>query len=59
MAWPPFFEASAVIDGDTVVVSSEAVANPVAVRFAWHTAAEPNLVNGAGLPAGAFRTYPQ
>ena len=29
------------------------------VRFAWHTAAEPNLVNGAGLPAGAFRTHPR
>ena len=53
-----FVEASAVIDGETVVVSSDAVPNPVAVRFAWHTAAEPNLVNGAGLPAGAFRTHP-
>ena len=53
-----FVEASAVIDGDTVVVSSEAVTNPMAVRFAWHTAAEPNLANGAGLPAGAFRTHP-
>ena len=53
-----FIEASAVVDGDTVVVSSEAVTNPMAVRFAWHTTAEPNLVNGAGLPAGAFRTHP-
>ena len=52
-----FVEASATIDGETVVVSSEAVLHPVAVRFAWHTAAEPNLVNGAGLPAGAFRTH--
>ena len=52
-----FVEASAVIDGETVVVSSEAVPNPAAVRFAWHTVAEPNLVNGAGLPAGAFRTH--
>ena len=53
-----FVEASAVIDGETVVVSSDAVSDPVAVRFAWHTTAEPNLVNGAGLPAGAFRTHP-
>ena len=53
-----FIEASAVVDGDTVVVSSEAVTNPMAVRFAWHTTAEPNLMNGAGLPAGAFRTHP-
>ena len=51
-----FVEASAVIDGETVVVSSDAVSDPAAARFAWHTAAEPNLVNGAGLPAGAFKT---
>ena len=42
-----FIEASAVVDGDTVVVSSEAVTNPMAVRFAWHTTAEPNLMNGS------------
>ena len=52
-----YVEASAVIEGDTVVVSSEAVDEPVSARFAWHTRAEPNLVNGAGLPAGAFRTH--
>ena len=28
---------------------------PVAVRFAWHKLAEPNLVNAAGLPAAPFR----
>jgi sialate O-acetylesterase len=47
----------AVIDGDTVVVSSAAVAAPVAVRYAW--ADEPegaNLYNKAGLPASTFRT---
>jgi len=27
----------------------------VAVRFAWDMLAEPNLMNSAGLPAGAFR----
>jgi sialate O-acetylesterase len=50
-------EATAVIDGDTVVVSSPSVAAPVAVRYAW--AANPegcNLVNKAGLPASPFRT---
>jgi sialate O-acetylesterase len=25
------------------------------MRFAWSQIAEPNLMNGAGLPAGAFR----
>ena len=30
-----FVEAQATIDGDTIVVSSETVENPVAVRFGW------------------------
>lgn len=51
-----FVPAKAEIDGDTVVVSSDAVKQPVAVRFAWLQTAEPNLVNGAGLPTSAFRT---
>ena len=53
-----FFEANATIDGDTVVVSSDAIANPVAVRFGWHQSAEPNFVNKEGLPASPFRTHP-
>ena len=51
-----FVEAKAEIVGDTVVVRSDAVSNPVAVRFGWHETAEPNLGNGAGLPASPFRT---
>jgi sialate O-acetylesterase len=51
-----FVEAKAEIDGDTVVVSAEAVAKPVAVRFGWHQEAEPNLSNREGLPASPFRT---
>ncbi len=51
-----FVEATAEIDGETVVVSAEAVAKPVAVRFGWHQEAEPNLSNKAGLPASPFRT---
>ena len=42
---------------NTVKVSSDAVPEPVAVRYAW--AANPkgsNLVNSAGLPASLFRT---
>ena len=47
----------AVIDGETVLVSSEKVPNPVAVRYAWASNPEgANLVNGAGLPASLFRT---
>ena len=51
-----FVEAKAEIDGQTVVVHADAVANPVAVRFGWHQEAEPNLSNKAGLPASPFRT---
>ena len=51
-----FVEAEAMIDGDTVVVSSDALENPVAVRFGWHQSAEPNFVNKEGLPASPFRT---
>ena len=53
-----FVEAKAMIDDDTVVVSSDTVANPVAVRFGWHQSAEPNFVNKEGLPASPFRTHP-
>jgi len=51
-----FVEATAVIDNDTIVVSSEKVKDPVAVRFAWSNAAVPNLFNAEGLPASSFRT---
>ncbi len=53
-----FVAAKATIAGDTVVVTAEGVAKPVAVRFGWHQRAEPNLANGAGLPASPFRTDP-
>jgi sialate O-acetylesterase len=48
--------AEATIDGETVVVSSDEVAKPVAVRYAWANNPECNLVNEAGLPASPFRT---
>ena len=51
-----FFPAYAGIEGNKVVVFSPAVKKPVAVRFAFSNKAEPNLFNGAGLPASAFRT---
>jgi sialate O-acetylesterase len=52
-----FVPAKAEIDGDTVLVSSDEIKEPVAVRFAWSEEAQPNLVNGAGLPASPFRTH--
>lgn len=51
-----FVDAVATIDGDSIVVSAESVAKPVAVRFGWNEVAEPNLMNKEGLPASSFRT---
>ncbi len=51
-----FVPAVAKIEGDTVVVTAAGVTAPVAVRFGWHQLAEPNLANGAGLPASPFRS---
>ncbi|MEI6947819.1 sialate O-acetylesterase [Paraflavisolibacter sp. H34] len=51
-----FVAANAVISGNTVVLSSPEVAQPVTARFAWTETAQPNLVNAAGLPAVPFRT---
>ncbi|MDA3799794.1 MAG: 9-O-acetylesterase [Kiritimatiellae bacterium] len=52
-----FVWADAVIVGDTVVVSSETVAEPVAVRYAWAINPEGcNLYNKEDLPASPFRT---
>lgn len=51
-----FVPAKARIEGNTVVVWSDAVKSPVAVRFAWRHVPAPNLYNGAGLPASPFRT---
>ena len=52
-----FVPAEAVIEGDTIVVSSPKVIAPVAVRYAWENNPEGcNLYNAAGLPASPFRT---
>lgn len=49
--------ADAVIDGDTVVVTSSDVAKPVAVRYAYSmNPAGANLYNKEGIPASPFRT---
>jgi sialate O-acetylesterase len=51
-----FVWANARIEGDTVIVSSPNVSNPKEVRYAWQSNPEATLFNGAGLPAGPFRT---
>jgi sialate O-acetylesterase len=51
-----FVWADAKIEGNTVVVSSPKVTEPVAVRYAWATNPICNLFNKEGLPASPFRT---
>lgn len=52
-----FYYAKAFIKGNTVVVSSENVENPIAVHFGWiGDASDCNLFNKEGFPAVPFRT---
>lgn len=51
-----FVPATAIVKQNKVIVSSNQVEHPVAVRFAWDEEAQPNLFNSAGLPAFPFRT---
>ncbi|MDI6402691.1 sialate O-acetylesterase, partial [Balneolaceae bacterium ANBcel3] len=52
-----FVPAQAVIDGENVVVWSDQVSDPQAVRYAWRDNPEQaNLFGGDGFPASPFRT---
>ncbi len=52
-----WYWADAVIDGNTILVSSEKVQKPVAVRYAFTMNPEgANLYNKEGFPASPFRT---
>ncbi|MCC8426525.1 sialate O-acetylesterase [Mucilaginibacter sp. UR6-11] len=51
-----FVWARAVIKGKTVVVTSDEVVNPQAVRYNWADNPPGNLYNKDGLPANPFRT---
>lgn len=48
--------ADAVIDGDSVVLSSPLVPEPVWARYAWTNNPNVNLYGKGGLPAAPFRT---
>jgi sialate O-acetylesterase len=48
--------ANAKVDGDAVVLTSNKVAKPVAVRYAWGANPACALFSKAGLPAAPFRT---
>ena len=51
-----FVAAKAEIKEEAVVVSSEQVKAPVAVRYGWANVPDVNLYNKEGLPATPFRT---
>ncbi len=51
-----FVSAQAEIRGDTVVMTSDQVTHPVAVRYGWSNVPDVNLYNREGLPASPFRT---
>ena len=51
-----FHPAEASISGQRVVVKSDKVSQPVAVRLAFDDQVVHNLFNAAGLPASPFRT---
>lgn len=51
-----FVWGDAVIEGDTVIVTSPQIANPTAVRYGWANNPTCNLYNKAGLPASPFRS---
>lgn len=51
-----FVWADAKIDGETVIVSSDQVKSPMAVRYGWAENPQVNLYNKSLLPAAPFRT---
>ncbi|MES2694072.1 MAG: sialate O-acetylesterase [Verrucomicrobiota bacterium] len=51
-----FHAAEGRIDSEGLLVSSPAVPQPIAVRYAWKAAPQANLYNLAGLPAAPFRS---
>lgn len=51
-----WFPAGGLIEGQSVVLSSDAVPHPIAVRYNWKGFPNGNLYNKEGLPAAPFRT---
>lgn len=51
-----FLEATAKIDGNSILLSSKLVKTPVAVRFCFDDATMPDVFSSEGLPLAPFRT---
>jgi sialate O-acetylesterase len=54
-----FHPAGATIEGSNVIVTSDKIPRPVAVRYGWAMLPDGNLFNREGLPAAPFRSDPQ
>ncbi|MFA5326322.1 MAG: sialate O-acetylesterase [Prolixibacteraceae bacterium] len=51
-----FVPAKAKIEGNSVILSSKEVKNPVAVRFCFDNTSMPDIFSNEGLPLAPFRT---
>ena len=51
-----FYNATALISQDEIIIKSDNVANPIAVRYAWSDNPDCNLINSEGFPVVPFRT---
>ena len=51
-----FVKANVKVDGKKLIVWSDEVKKPIAVRYTWSNTDEATLFNKAGLPAPTFRT---
>jgi sialate O-acetylesterase len=51
-----FAPATAAIQGETILVSSPSIAEPISVRYGWANSPQCNLFNGEGLPASPFNS---
>jgi sialate O-acetylesterase len=51
-----FLPATAKIEGNNVIVESDQITRPTAVRYNWSISPDGNLFNREGLPAAPFRS---
>ena len=51
-----FKEAQVTVNGNKLIVNSQEIKEPKAVRYCWSDILEGTLFNEAGLPASSFRT---
>lgn len=52
-----FFPATAVIEGNSIVLSSTMLSNPKHVRYGWQNFFQGNLFNKDNLPASSFTSF--